>query len=561
MEAAKTKLQRDMMAVSDAQGEIQAIKARTKSGRAPVLAALVPADDALNMAGMETLRIAGFEKFRMPAFMAEEFHSAMRGFPTLEGPHLAFRKFNNWWKTLATWLFPGFHVRNIEGAWFNNWLGGVQVREYITSSRVRYAERERAAGAVGKWLNRKLAEVEPDLVKSMKFGEPTGYIAGKRIDDLTYGDLATLTNQLNLNSSNGRAFAEAMLGAEARTVQAAKSAAQLTKRSYVQRIAKPYTKAMKGLGTGTENVFRTAAFVRGLRNGQSVMESRAFAMMRHGDYEDLTDFEYKVVRDLIPFYKWMRTNTPFQIHQLLENPAKLMAVSKLQKAVFEAQGLDYETEKHRMPEWMTKGFLLPYAKGTGPGGMTTYETVMLDLPMSDLFMGTREFFSSFLPTVRPLLESYVIQQQVFTGRPLTGEQKPMNDIFTPVAGILSSIGLVSTGPDGQPYMDDRVENLLGVLPLYSRFKTWLYEDETSVSKRHNAVASAVFGFQLRPVDEQAMTAAELDFYYGQVLPAVEYLRDIGHSLPTTDDIASTVGTTDAVLRSIGIEPGPVGAAA
>ncbi len=542
----------------EAQNELNSLHARITSPRAEAKQALFQLEavgDNANMAGMVPVQVPGFQQYAMPAFMAQEFQRAMHGYPKLDGAHAAFRQFNSWWKTMATWLMPGFHVRNLEGAFFNNWLGGVDLRSYVTASRIRFAEREVASGKAGKWAKRAIGEKDGDLVQALKVIEPSGYLMGKPIEELTYFDLAHLGAGLNLTASNGRLFAEAQLTVEAEIKRFSKKANYL---ELVERGTKPYTKAMRGAGTMTENIMRTASFVAEMRKGKSVWESRAMTMMRHGDYEDLTDFEYTWVRDLIPFYKWMRTNTPFQVHQLLENPAKLLAVQKAQRAVYGAQGLDYEKEQHRMPGWMgeTGGFTIPFGVKEDQGQLT-YDTVMLDLPMSDMFMSGREFVSSFLPTVRPFLESYIFHQQTFSGAPLEGKKMLMNPLFKPIAPFLDAMGLVERGPDGSQYMSDQTNNLLGIIPIYSRFKNFIYEDPKSVAKRSNMVASAVFGLGMRPIDRDALAANELNFYYDQVLPQVEHLQQMGYPLPTTDDLSATVGTTDSILQKLGITPGPV----
>jgi hypothetical protein len=541
---AKARLDRGLIQLQEATNEMNRLTARTQSERAPVLTAMVPAENALNMEGMSKLSIPGFEGFAMPAFMAEEFERAIRGYPKLDGVHAAFRTFNGWWKSMATWLMPGFHIRNFQGAWFNNWLGGVGIRDYITAGRIRMAERELSKNQGAKWSTMRIIDKDVDLAEALHLGEPGGFLMGKPIDELTYGDLASLSGGLNVTASNGRLFAEAQL-----TVEAAEKRYKGGK-GYLGRLPSPYTKAMRGAGTMTENIFRTAALVRGMRDGRSIIESRAFTMMRHGDYEDMTDWEYTFVRDLLPFYKWMRTNTPLQIHQLLESPGKLLAVEKAQRAVFTAYGKDWDEERRKMPEWMQESFVIP--KDFGPDG--AFNAVMLDLPMSDLFMSGREFISSFLPTVRPFLESYVFEKQTFSGAPIEGKPVPMNPLFSPIAGILDAVGLVEQGPDGA-FMSDKTQNLLGIIPLYSRFKNFIYEDPDRVKQRGNILWSAVGGIGLRPVDTETMADTELDFYYNQVLPAVEYLKGIGYKLPTTAELADAGRTSDMVLANLGITPG------
>jgi hypothetical protein len=278
-------------------------------------------------------------------------------------------------------------------------------------------------------------------------------------------------------------------------------------------------------------------------------------MMRHGDYADLTDTEAGTIRDLIPFYKWMRTNVPFQVHQMLESPGALLAVKKAQGAAFTAAGLDYDEERYRMPSWMGQQFTIPFGART-ENGETVYDTVMLDLPMSDLHIGAREFVSSFLPAIRPLLENYVYEQSTFTGAPIEGKRVPLAGVFNVpgIRDVLDVVGMAEKGADGQLYTTDKNQNLLGVVPAFSRFRSWLYADPDRVKTRMTSLASAAFGFTMRPVDQDALNSAELDFYYSQVLPALTHLRQMGYPLPTTDDIQNTVGTIDTALMRLGIEP-------
>lgn len=538
---AQKELDRQLIGFREATNELQRLKGRTQLQSAKPMIALKPVANAENMEGMAALTVPGFEGFAMPEFMAQEFEFAMRGYKKLNEAHAAFRTFNGWWKSMATWLMPGFHIRNLQGAWFNNWLGGVQIRDYITAGRIRRAEREITRGQDPKWARNLIVDKDRELAASLKKAVPGGHIMGKPVEELTYYDLASLTAGLNITASNGRAFAEAKLVIESQKRRYG------AKKTYFERIPAPYTKAMRGAGTMTENVFRTAAFVRGLRNGEDVMGARAFTMIRHGDYEDLTDWEYGWVRDIIPFYKWMRTNTPYQIHQLLENPAKLLGVQKAQQAVYTGMGRDYDTEKHRMPDWMGESFTIP----TGREG--AFNAVMLDLPMSDMFMDGREFLSSTLPTLRPILEN-MLGQQVYTGKPLTGESEPLLSGLTPIAGLLDAVGLVERGPNGEPYMSDKTTNLLSMMPMFSRFKNWIYEDPKREKQKWGAMMSGMLGVGMRPVDDEALTAAEMEFYYDQVEPTLNALRSKGYPLPTSTDIEGMLGSIDAAMTSLGIGP-------
>jgi hypothetical protein len=548
MEQELKDLEQELVPTTEALNEAGRLVARNKMRPAPTLAAMAPAENAKNMTGMEVLTgIPGLDDQTMPTFMAQEFRQALTGYRTLDGPHKQWRQFNSLWKEMATWMFPGFHIRNFMGAFFNNFLGGVGMRDYLMTRRIRFAERELFHGdpAARRWVSMKVAAKDPDFIQSLRRNGQT-HLYGTKVEDLTYGDMATITAGMGVTASNGRAFAEARLTVEA--IEKRHGQRALERAPVVGRAGKLYFEGMRGAGTLTENLFRTAAFVRGVRNSGSLMEARAFTMLRHGDYFDLTDWEYGWIRDLIPFYKWMRTNTPFQIHQLLESPGKLLGVQKLQSAVYTGMGRDYDEDRKKMPEWMQKSFTIPLGKDEA------FKAVMLDLPMSDMFTSGREFVSSFLPTVRPFLESYVVNQSVFSGAPLEGKPVELPAFFKPIAPLLTATNMAKVGEDGTVFIDDKLQNVLGAIPVFSRLRNWIYEDPDRVKLRSNTVASSIFGMGLRPVDEETMVSSELDFYYSQVLPTMEHLKDMGYPVPTTDDLQMVVGSTNNALLSLGIQP-------
>jgi hypothetical protein len=533
--------------------EVNRLISRATVKESPSLAAFVPADNALNMTGMSRLDVPGFTDVAMPEFMAQEFKSAMEGFSTasFSAAHKQWRRFNNFWKEAATWLWPGFHIRNFEGAWFNNWLGGVHFSNYVTTGRIRRAAKEiTSGGAEGwRWAKMPLKAKDPQLVAALK-RKGVFEIGGVSLDDATYADFAVYTGDVGITANNGRAFVEGRMNVE--QIEKRKGARPYEK----YRATRPIVKGLRGAGSLTENLFRTAAFVHGLEVFGNAMDARAFTMMRQGDYHDLTDFEFKVVRDLVPFYKWMRTNLPFQIHMLLESPGKTLAAIKAGEATWTAMGRDYDEESHKMPKWMRDTMQIPL----GPKDDDGFTTMMLDTPLSDLHFNGREFFSSFLPIARPFVESFITEKSTFTGAPLEGAPVKVNPFMAPFVPLMSAVGLAERGADGTGfYISDKTNNLLNIFPVFSRFRNWMSADPERVKQRYSSFASAAFGFSLRPVDQETLTDTELSFYYDQILPTLEWLRGTGYTLPTTDDIEALGSTTDTILGGLGIEPG--GAAA
>lgn len=502
--------------------------------------------------GMSKLEVPGLEGIYMPATMAEEFNRAARGFKSLNDFQKPWRQFLSWWKDWATWAWPGFHVRNMMGSWFNNWLGGVQVQDYIEVGRAMKARREVERGLEPKWSRTKLSR---EFLAAHGLSE---YYFGT---DATYADLASLFSGNGINSANSRSFGEARQGAELLDKAMAKPADspwtiadQLARKP--TRVGKPgrvVAKSLRNTGELTENLVRGAAFLQGMKqtNGD-VMAAHSFTMMRHGDYGDLTDWEYGFIRDLVPFYKWMRTNTPLQIHQLFERPAHLMAVLHAQRNLFEISGVDYEEAKSKMPSWALHGLAFPTPGSTNDA----INMVTADLPMNDLYQGAGEFFSSMLPLLRPAFESYVNNKSLFTGKPIEGKPVPVGWVDdVPFLGkLLSGIGIGDVGPDGAYFIDDKLQNVLGTLPVFSRFRNWIYTEPERAKLRGQALISATVGVGLREFGETEFRDEELNFYYSQVLPAMEYLKGIGYPLPTTDDLEAMYGAANNVLLANGIQP-------
>jgi hypothetical protein len=540
--------------VSEATAEMERLTTRLQTAAAPLHAAIRPADEtSLNMAGWERLTHPGFENLAMPAFMAKELEQAIVGHKSIEGLHHEFRRFNAWWKSYATWVNPGFHIRNTYGAFFNNLIGGVGIGDYVMAGRIRKAIREGANGTAGKWANKRLVdEGGADLVAALR-REGTFSLYGKQVEELTYGDLGRMTSGVGIGSSNGMTLGVSVIPEEV-TGTLAKGPKTVLDRG----VAAPVGKFMRGWGTGTENVFRTAAFIRGLHTYGTAAEARLFTMMRHGDYEDLTEFEYGVVRDVLPFYKWMRTNTPFQVHQMLESPGKLLAVQKAQSSVYTAFGKDYDEEKYKMPSWMGDNFTIPYGEvdpETGVGGI-----IQLDLPMSDLHTSARDFVSQMLPFARPFLERFVLKQDIFTGAPLEGDRVPLaGPMQLPgISNIIETLNIAERGADGRLYANKDNMKLLNIIPTVGRFNNWLTAEPSRVAMRSNQLWSAVLGVRPDESGGERMTQAEMDFYYGTLEPTMAHLRQQGYEMPTVSDLEKTLGTIDQVLLAQGITPESLG---
>lgn len=522
-------MNRHRRAIEAAHAEVNRIRTRLQTESAKALPAIVPAEGAKR--GYETLTsIPGLENVAMHPYMAAEFKSALKG-PNITPFRKAWREWvQGPWKRWATVYYPGFHARNNMGAWFNNWLGGVGSEDYMDSYRISKALR-----GGSKWSNGG-PQARIPLAKQKAWGLDLPQY--EHIN--TYEDLGHFIHELGIRGTNSIGFADV----RPRTQDLLKMAKGKTETVYGDVAAKPfryYADKMRGATEITENFHRQAAFLKGMQvTGGSAHGARAFTMMRHGDYEDLNDFEH-FIKDLVPFYKWTRMNVPFQIHNLLENPAKSLIPGKASNNAYVAMGYDPEDMKGKQPEYIREALTIPFPKGSKPDEMMNY--VALDLPMADLFHGFNDYIGMMVPMAMPFIEN-TVGKDFFTRRDLTGKQVKLAgwlDAISVVPGFRQLMDpFVTEDADGNLTIDEKTQNLLSAVPVFSRFQNWVYAEDSNVRGRVRAMTSAIFGVPYRQQGEAELLAHEMDFYFNEVVPYVDELRELGVKLPEPTDISPTV---------------------
>jgi hypothetical protein len=115
----------------------------------------------------------------------------------------------------------------------------------------------------------------------------------------------------------------------------------------------------------------TAAVNKALKKGRKDLDSifdDAAAEVRkwHPDGTDLTRFEQKYMRNLIPFYSWLRKSTPLLVESIVTRPAKTLAYPRGMVALQNMMGIestlsDPFPDDQLFPEWI-RGY------GIGPIG-------------------------------------------------------------------------------------------------------------------------------------------------------------------------------------------------
>lgn len=155
-------------------------------------------------------------------------------------------------------------------------------------------------------------------------------------------------------------------------------------------------KAGYAVGGTIENHAKLANFIYWLKKGD-IPEVAAYKTNKYlFDYNDLSDFEQRVMKQIIPFYTWMRKNVPLQIEQLFAQPEKFIAARSAMRNFSNLRG-EPETDQQKM--------LKPdYLENAIPMGDGKY--INVNLPFQDLQKITsfKDMYSSLNPLAKLAVE-------------------------------------------------------------------------------------------------------------------------------------------------------------
>lgn len=315
----------------------------------------------------------------------------------------------NQWKTGVTVWWPGFHIRNAISNIFNaSYLGGADIR--VFGEAIKY--------------QRALAK-------------------GVGLDDAVNGTGMTLKEIDNaMIRFNIKGF-----GGQTEQALTGERGARMLAEALGQDGFSLYKHA-RGVGDAIETNAKMGLFIDRLRKGDSI-DAAAFHVKKYlFDYADLTDFEQRAMKNLIPFYTWIRKNTPLQVEQLLKKPGKFLALGRALDAAGRmwGEGLTPE-EQALLPDFALSGIGLDRINfGKDPEGK--YRTLLsLGLPYEDLDklgQAGKEILSALTPPLKYVLEE-ISGKEFFRDKPL--------DELNKISGY--------TGALIDNYASDKVKELFG----------------------------------------------------------------------------------------------------
>jgi hypothetical protein len=114
------------------------------------------------------------------------------------------------------------------------------------------------------------------------------------------------------------------------------------------------------VGSAVEDHARLVSFLGNLRRTGDVELAANRTKQFLFDYSNITDFERKVMRRIIPFYTFMRKNMELQVTTLLREPAKIAQQMRAIDTIGDAISGDTLTDEERenLPEWLQRGLII-----------------------------------------------------------------------------------------------------------------------------------------------------------------------------------------------------------
>lgn len=292
------------------------------------------------------------------------------------------------WKTAVTIYMPAHHIRNALGDTFMNWLAGVNnpgvytdALKVMRAQHGRYKAIENTSELTGYDVVQKAIERSKNIANGVK----------NRGDQVVF----SMKNGQHVTSDMiyASAFKRGILPTTNMLEDIPEEDASLLKALSLS----PFNGRVRGwindATEGREHFIRLAHYIDVLRKSsgdfEKASENAANIVRRwHPDGSDLTDFERRVVRRLLPFYSWTRKATPLMIESIAMHPLKVTAYNKAMYAlqVSNSQGDISGTTWEQpfpvdqlFPDWLRN-------KGIGPqlGSGGSYTIVNPSNPVLDV---------------------------------------------------------------------------------------------------------------------------------------------------------------------------------
>lgn len=305
----------------------------------------------------------------------------------------AFDTAQTWWKKGALFSIP-YHLRNDIGAKFNNFIAGMSPADLTKFSK----------------------EATEDIYRSMIKGEESKLFNEYRKQGLSSS---------NLSQVEFARYGEGPEKAIERTItKASQNDGTLAGRlkTEVKQLKNPLNifDTSRDFGDFIDQTNRFALY-KWAREKKGLSSEQAAELVRsvQFDYTRTTNFEKNIATRIVPFYRWMRNNIPFQLREFANDPRRYAALNKIRLNAQSSAGINDEN----VPQWMKDSFAIPVYGDKGKG-----KFLSMNLPLSDLTR-TAEPLKMLIDSLSPLIKTPIelsTNRNFFFNKPIEeyqGQQK------------------------------------------------------------------------------------------------------------------------------------------
>ena len=249
------------------------------------------------------------------------------------------------------------------------------------------------------------------------------------------------------------------------------------------------------IGSFTENQDRLLHFASRIKNGMGVHEAAEMSQKFLFDYSDLTFFEQNVMKRVIPYYTWLRKNTPLQVEMLLTHPDKFRNVSKVLGGVEAMVPMEDRMDKRWVNDFARDWIQTPFSV-TNPDGRK--ESVMLNpnMPYSsfndipnpfDLGGTIRNYANMTNPLIKVPAEQIANKHTYFDSPIVNKQDSKVRQAMDRVNHIGSQF---SVYPVAKGYAQKRGADLsIHNFNTFSGTKALSYDYETFKAMKYNQLSS------------------------------------------------------------------------
>ncbi|HPQ42939.1 MAG TPA: hypothetical protein PKZ42_01830 [Syntrophales bacterium] len=279
----------------------------------------------------------------------------------------------NWWKAQAL-ISPSYHIRNVAGNIWNNYLANVNPLDYLKATGMQTAP------------------------KIKNFLDKKGFVKLSSKMDRYTRDVAESINEMKKLGVIDEGWYAKDIGEEViARVKGVKNWKQgvnpLSQQNYAFR-------TNKAVGSAIENNARIAHYLSKTASGLSPEKAAESVKKYLFDYGDLTGFEKNILKRAMPFYTWTSKNIPLQLENIITQPAKYALPHKIIKEI--ESGVEQPNEKYMSPYIQEN---IPVRIRTDKNGNTEYFLLGMWLPYASAIDFLSQPFENIIKMVTPLFKT------------------------------------------------------------------------------------------------------------------------------------------------------------